>query len=106
MRNNRALGAILAVTALLAACDSNPAASGTAPQGAKPEGTISDELPDLDLLANDAPLADPADQGIVPGVGAAPVVPGEAAEAAVPATAEPTPAAPPSVEQSDDSVGE
>lgn len=98
MRNGLALTAVLAGAVLLAGCDSKPAASGPAAQAAAPEGTISDELPDLDLLPNDAPLADPADQApvpAVPGDPAAPVSDGSADAApaapapAVPADAEP-----------------
>lgn len=98
MRNGLALAAVLAGAALLGGCDSKPAASSPAAQAAAPEGTISDELPDLELLANDAPLADPADQPMVPplpGDPAAPISDGPAAAApvapapAVPADAQP-----------------
>lgn len=53
------LGLSLAATGLgLAGCD-NKTASSTAPvSSSAPQGTISDELPDLDLLPNDAVLAD------------------------------------------------
>jgi len=109
MRNGPARAAMLALAAmlagLLAGCDSKPAASGGVVQGKAPEGTISDELPDLSLLPNDAPLADPADQGLVPpapGV-AQPVpvtdAPGEAVKAA------PVPAAP-AESAKDDAIAE
>ena len=70
MRNGPARAAMLALAGmlagLLAGCDSKPAASGGVVQGKAPEGTIIDELPVVILLPNDAPLADPADQGLVP----------------------------------------
>lgn len=104
MHNGWALGAALRLSTLLAGCDSKPAATGAAAQGATPQGTISDELPDLNLLANDAPLADPADQPAVPAAGVAPVAP---AEPTVPADPAPAPEAPAAGEdEADDSVAE
>lgn len=62
------MGTLLALAGLaLAGCDTKSAGSADVAQGSAPEGTISDELPDMDLLANDAPLADPADLPPVPG---------------------------------------
>lgn len=85
---------------LLAGCQDKAADSSAVAQGSAPEGTISDELPDLELLPNDAPLADPADVPPVPGVtGDAPAA--TAAPAAPPPTATPAPApAEPAVEGS------
>lgn len=104
MHNGLALVAALTLSTLLAGCDSKPAATGAAAQGATPQGTISDELPDLNLLANDAPLADPADQPAVPAVGVAPVAP---ADPAAPADPTPAPDAPaPAEQEADDSVAE
>ena len=76
------IAAVLAALAL-AGCKQEAADKTAVAQGSTPEGTISDELPDLELLPNDAPLADPSDLPPVPGV-AAPVAP-----AAVDAEAEP-----------------
>lgn len=62
------LAASLAAAALaLGGCEKKTADGAAVAQGSAPEGTISDELPDLQLLPNDAPLADPADQPPVAG---------------------------------------
>lgn len=62
------LGASLAAAVLmLSGCEKKAADGASVAQGSAPEGTISDELPDLQLLPNDAPLADPADLPPVPG---------------------------------------
>lgn len=84
-------GAMLAALAL-AGCDQKSADKAAVAQGAAPEGTISDELPDLELLPNDAPLADPEDVPPVPGV-VGPVAPASAETDAEPADA-PKPASP------------
>lgn len=92
------LGTALAVAAMaLGACEKKAADGAGVAQGSAPEGTISDELPNLDLLPNDAPLADPADMPPVPGVpGAADTAPAperapssDAPQAPTPAPAEP-----------------
>jgi len=94
------LGLSLAAAGLaLGGCQDKAADSTAVAQGSAPEGTISDELPDLELLPNDAPLADPADLPPVPGVTgeAAPTAPEralssdapQAAPAPAPAPAEP-----------------
>ena len=87
-------GIVLALAGLaLAGCEQKSADGAAVAQGRAPEGTISDELPDLELLPNDAPLADPADLPPVPGAGPL-VPPTEApAEAAAPSPA-PAPAEP------------
>ncbi|MFN3475536.1 MAG: hypothetical protein ACK4ZW_15970 [Blastomonas sp.] len=91
------LGTSLAVAALtLGACEKKAADGAGVAQGRAPEGTISDELPNLDLLPNDAPLANPADLPPVPGVPgatapAAPAPPG-ASEAPAPVRAPSEPA--------------
>jgi type IV secretory pathway VirB10-like protein len=95
------LGATLAAAALaLGGCQDKAADKAAVAQGSAPVGTISDELPDLELLPNDAPLADPADVPPVPGVPGAPVDPAAvvperalSSDAAKPATA-PAPAEP------------
>jgi len=52
------LGLSLAAAGLaLGGCQDKAADSTAVAQGSAPEGTISDELPDLELLPNDAPLA-------------------------------------------------
>jgi hypothetical protein len=89
------IAAVLAALAL-AGCKQEAADKTAVAQGSTPEGTISDDLPDLELLPNDAPLADPEDVPPVPG--AAPVVPpvadAEPAEASKPASPAPRPAEP------------
>lgn len=86
------IGVVLALSALtLAACEQKAADGAAIAQGSAPEGTISDELPNMDLLPNDAPLADPADLPPVPGV--APVAPAETPVEAPPAPP-PVPAEP------------
>ncbi len=87
------IGCVVALAGLaLAGCEQKGADGSAVAQGRAPEGTISDELPDLELLPNDAPLADPADLPPVPGV--EPLVPAtEAPAAAAPAPA-PAPAEP------------
>ena len=86
------IGFALAALALTG-CDQKAADKTAVAQGSTPEGTISDELPDLELLANDAPLADPADLPPVPG--AAPVASAPAGAGAEPAEApRPVPPAP------------
>lgn len=94
MRHKPAIiGAMLAVL-ILTACEQKAADKTAVAQGSTPEGTISDELPDLELLPNDAPLADPSDLPPVPGV-AAPVAPVAEGEDAAPAkTPKPAPPAP------------
>ena len=52
----------------LAGCEQKAADQTAVAQGSTPQGTISDELPDMELLPNDAPLADPADVPPVPGL--------------------------------------
>ncbi|MFZ5665392.1 MAG: hypothetical protein ACOY7L_09245 [Pseudomonadota bacterium] len=87
------IGIVLAALALTA-CDQKTADKTAVAQGSTPEGTISDELPDLDLLPNDAPLADPSDVPPVPGV-ASPVAPAAVDAEAEPAeTPRPAPPAP------------
>lgn len=87
------LGASMAMAALaLAACENKPADGAAVAQGSAPKGTISDELPDMQLLPNDAPLADPADLPPMPGLPVLPVDP--AATAPTPDAATPAPAAP------------
>lgn len=91
------LGMTLALAGVaLAGCDNKSADTAAVAQGRAPEGTISDELPDLQLLPNDAPLADPADLPPIPGVtapaAAEPAVPDDAPQltpAPAPAPAEP-----------------
>lgn len=83
-------GALLAALAL-SACNEKPADKTAVAQGSTPEGTISDELPDLELLPNDAPLADPSD--LPPVAGVAPVAP-VTGGTATPAADAPAPAAP------------
>lgn len=79
------LGAALTLAALtLAGCEKKAAEGASVAQGSAPQGTISDELPDLEMLPNDAPLADPAD---------VPPVPGLAGDAAAAPTAADAPAA-------------
>lgn len=85
-------GAMLAAaTVMLGACQQQAADSAAVAQGSTPQGTISDELPDLELLPNDAPLADPADVPPLPGT--APVapagVPADSPSVPAPAPAEP-----------------
>lgn len=95
MRFRAILPALLlaAATVGLGSCQQQAADSAAVAQGSKPQGTISDELPDLELLPNDAPLADPADVPPVPG--AAPIAPAgvpedpPSAPAPAPAPAEP-----------------
>lgn len=88
-------GVSLAIAALaLGACQDKAADTAAVAQGSAPEGTISDELPNLDLLANDAPLADPADVPPVEGAtapsAAEPAQPSDAPQAApAPAPTEP-----------------
>jgi hypothetical protein len=87
------LGATLAAL-MLAGCDQQATEKAAVAQGSTPEGTISDELPDLELLPNDAPLADPSDLPPVPGV-AGPVAPAAADAEDQPAeTPRPAPPAP------------
>jgi hypothetical protein len=74
----------------LVACEKKEADGAGVAQGRAPEGTISDELPNLDLLPNDAPLADPADVAPAPSAQPAP-----AAAPSAPAPAQPAPAEPP-----------
>ncbi|MDM7955462.1 hypothetical protein [Blastomonas sp.] len=90
------LATSLAAAALtLGACEKKAADGAGVAQGRAPEGTISDELPNLDMLPNDAPLADPADLPPVPGVSgpAAPAAP-EASDDAPQAAPAPAPAEP------------
>lgn len=87
------IGAALAVLAL-SACGEKTADKTAVAQGSTPEGTISDELPDLELLPNDAPLADPSELPPVPGV-AGPAAPTADAPDAAPAEAsQPAPSVP------------
>ncbi|PXW75107.1 hypothetical protein C7451_10776 [Blastomonas natatoria] len=73
------IAAVLAALAL-GGCQQQGTDTTAVAQGSAPEGTISDELPNLNLLPNDAPLADPADLPPVPG-SVAPVTPtGESSE--------------------------
>ena len=92
--NRNALAAMLALCALLAGCEDKPAESSAVVQGNAPEGTISDELPNLDLLPNDPPLADPADQGLVPGDPVAAIPERGSSSDESPAAPAPTPAEP------------
>jgi hypothetical protein len=84
------MGGSLALLAL-AGCQDKAGNAPAVAKGSAPEGTISDELPDMDLLPNDAPLADPADLPPVPGI--APVAPSADGESPAAAPAVP-PAAP------------
>lgn len=87
------VGAMLAAL-MLAGCEQKGADKAAVAQGSAPEGTISDEMPDLELLPNDAPLADPADLPPVAGV-AGPATPAAADAEAEPAeTPKPAPPAP------------
>ncbi len=93
------LAGALAMAALaLAGCEKKAADGAAVAQGRAPEGTISDELPNMELLPNDAPLADPADLPPGAGVPGVPGVPGAAGEPAAGATppdaATPAPATP------------
>ena len=86
-------GCFVALAALaLAGCEQKGTDGSAVAQGRAPEGTISDELPDLELLPNDAPLADPADLAPVPG--GEPIVPPTEAPAEAAAEPAPTPAEP------------
>ncbi|WP_193746695.1 hypothetical protein [Blastomonas sp. AAP53] len=86
------IGATMALAGLaLAGCEKKAADGATVAQGSAPVGTISDEMPNLELLPNDAALADPADVPLVPG--ASPAAPPAQAEASAPvAQAAPPPA--------------
>lgn len=86
------VGAMLAAL-VLSGCEQKGADKAAVAQGSAPEGTISDELPDLELLPNDAPLADPADLPPVPDV-AGPAAPAADAEAEPAETPKPAPPAP------------
>lgn len=88
---------MVAAVLALGACDKKPADGAGVAQGRAPEGTISDELPDLDLLPNDAPLADPADVPPGPPLPGVPGLPGDAAAEAAPSAptaTQPAPAEP------------
>lgn len=61
------IASVLAALAL-AGCQQEAADKAAVAQGSAPEGTISDELPNMDLLPNDSPLADPSDVPPVPGI--------------------------------------
>ncbi len=86
------LGATLGAAAFaMAGCQDKADNTATVAQGSTPEGTISDELPDLELLPNDAPLADPADLPPVPGLPGASTAPEPAPSSEAPRP-EPAPA--------------
>lgn len=89
------LGTTLCAAALaLGGCRDKAADTAAVAQGSAPEGTISDELPNLELLPNDAPLADPAASPSGPGTpGAAPTAPERALSSDAP-QASPAPAEP------------
>lgn len=92
------VGAMLAAL-VLAGCEQKGADKAAVAQGSAPQGTISDELPDMELLPNDAPLADPADLPPVRGV-AEPVAPAAVDAGAEPAGT-PKPAPPPAAKPSE-----
>jgi len=86
------MGAVIALSVLLSACGSGEESRSEADLGDDTvlEGTVSDELPDLDALPNDTvPYAEPA----VPASDAsAPPLTQEDGEAAEPAPADAAPA--------------
>ena len=93
------IAAALAACALCG-CQQQGSDKTAVAQGSAPVGTISDELPNMDLLPNDAPLADPSDLPPVPGI-VAPVAPvaensedADASEPEAPAAAPARPAEP------------